>query len=351
MAAAKDVNKAVAFLQRFELGHQPPLWQMPTMLTAEELGVESDDSIARAPAHLFSHEAVVVYLVDQGDFFEVIDEHDMDATGVTFDQLHEIGVANLARMVPQLRIDDRSGVLTLQGLSMFEASMILCTPLWESDEFMTRYGSAGPIVAIPSRDTMAICARSNDDGLRRIRRAPVVWPSIDPELRLCRDLYARTPDGQWAPFESEHSRPDGTAEDRPPGRLPPGRLPAPAATEPSEPTDRPFTHLIAELSPEQRKPLNPTPSGEILDPVTPIETAGGTSFRVPSFAFSSLESVHYELLFASGYRFDSSTGEFVRSFVGEPGAPPDPWTLPDWGAGERVSPPADRKTRRFFRRS
>jgi len=315
------------------------------MLTAEQLGVESDDSIARAPAHLFSHEAVVVYLVDQGDYLEVIDEHDMDASGVSFDELHEIGVVNLARMVPRLRIDDRDGVLTLQGLSMFEASMILCTPLWESDEFMSRYGSTGPIVAIPSRDTMAICAPSDHDGLRRIRRAPdLVWPAVDPELRLCRDLYIRTTEGQWAPFESEHARPGEPAQN-----LPSGRPPALAATGSSEAAG--FSHLVADLSPEQRTPLNPTPSGEILDPLTPIEEVGGTSIRVPSFAFSSLESVHYELLFASGYRFDSSTGEFVRAFVGEPGAPPDPWTLPDWGAGERVSPPADRKKRRFFRRA
>lgn len=345
MTAAKDVTKAVAFLQRFELGHQPPLWQMPTMLTSEQLGVESDDSVTRAPAHLFSHEAVIVYLVDQGDYLELIDEHDMDATGITFDELHEIGVANLARMVPQLRIDDRRGVLTLQGLSMFEASMILCTPLWESDEFMSRYGSSGPIVAIPSRDTMAICERGDDDGLRRIQNAPdVVWSAVDQELRLCRDLYARTTDGKWAPFQSEHSPLDGPAEN-----LPPGLQPALARSESSKPAG--FTHLIADLSPEQRKPLNPTPSGEILDPLTPIEKVGGTPIRVPSFAFSSLDSIHYELLFASGYGFDSSTGEFVRETVGQPGAPPDPWTLPDWSAGERVSPPADRKKRRFFRRS
>ena len=340
MGAAKDVTKAVAFLHPYDFGGQPAIWLMPNTLTASQLGVDADDPEEQAPVNMFSHEAVVLYVVDQGDHYEWVTIEDMRAAGLDHDGLYEIGVANLARMVPKLRIDDRNGVLTLQGSGMFEASMILCTPLWQSEEFLSRYGIMGPIVAIPSRDMMAICVRGDEDGLRRIGRAPdLVWSVAEPELRLCRDLYAMTIDGEWLPYESEHSPVD---------------RPAPSTDAASAATV--FTHLIDELPPELRTPANPTASGQVLDPLTPIETVGGKPFSIPSSVFSSLEGIHYELLFASGYRFDTDSGMFVRAFVGEPGAPPDPWNLTAWNTGNRddLEKPeherGSRSKRRRFRR-
>ncbi len=202
MAAPKDITTATAFLQRVDSGVRPTEWLAPATLTPQELGVDEGGDVG-VPVRMFSHEAAVVYLVDQGDHYEWVDEQDIDRAGITADHLHQIGIANLCRLVSQLRLEDRKGVLTFQGLGLFEASMVLCTPLWESDEFQSRFGPMGPIATMPRRDTLAVGVRGDDNALARIGRAPdAVWAAADPELRLCRDLYAMTTEYTWVPYEA-----------------------------------------------------------------------------------------------------------------------------------------------------
>lgn len=343
-SAGKNIESAIAFLKRYELGTQPPSWLAPAMLTASQLGVEEDND-TQAPVRMFSHEAVVVYLVDQGDHYEWVDEADMVAADLTFDQLHEIGVMNLARMFDRLRIDDVGGVLMLSGLGLFEASMILCTPLWESDEFLSRFGLMGPIASIASQDTLGVCVRGDDDALDRLRQGrQAVWSKVPRDTRLCQDLYAMTIDGRWLPYKSEHSPLDG-----PSGNLPDHRrnLAPPSATPPGPK----YSTLIGPLPPEQRVPLNPRPDGTVIDPMTPVEAVGGVRLEIPAAMFESLDQPQYELLVASGYQFDSDKGHFYRACVGEPGAPADPWTLPEWQNPPAAEPDAeDTAKRRWFRR-
>ena len=206
MAPEKDITKAIAYLKRFEFGAQPPAWLAPGMLAAELVETDTAEPGVRAPIRSFSHEAAVVYLVDQGEHYEWIDERDMERTGVEADTLHQIGIANLSRLVAELRLVELHGVLTLRGLGMFEASMVLCGPLWESDTFVSRYGANGAIVTMPSHDSLAICARGDDDALALLRKGQQTFASMeDRSVPLCADLYARTPDGQWLPYESQHS--------------------------------------------------------------------------------------------------------------------------------------------------
>lgn len=205
-----DITAAYAYLKRLDLtGGEGSV--TPNMFGTA--GVPG----AGMPIRVFSAEAAVFYLVDQGDSFEYVQEAHLDAAGMTVEELHQIATRNLDGLVPTMQIHDLGSSLMLSGNGSFEASMILSPAFWETVGGRFPNGVA---VAMPARDVFVLCDRDDDAALAQLRDSVTrIWQVGNSHL-LAQNLYEPTHEGTWSPIK------DTSADPAPPAS------PDAAATEP-----------------------------------------------------------------------------------------------------------------------
>jgi hypothetical protein len=154
--------------------------------------------VIRATAGLFA----VFYLVDRGDHFVMVNKSEVEAAGLTREQLHTAGLFNLAQQVngkPGLRILPQG---SFNGLVMggdHEASLVLLDDLW--DDSLKEYYKTAPVVAIPVKDICAFCDENSAEGIERLRAI------IDRHVKqgdkiICDKLLVRR-NGRWQVFAPE----------------------------------------------------------------------------------------------------------------------------------------------------
>jgi hypothetical protein len=143
---------------------------------------------------------LVAYLVDAGDQFEYVQERDLAQDGINADELHAIGLANLAsRDAGGVRVAPHPGgqmFAVLMG-GNFEASLILVDWLW--DEGFRRFVGGDYVVAVPARDLLAFCDVTSADGLRDLGAVCQRAQSPGVSHRISDRLYRRRDRG-WQVF-------------------------------------------------------------------------------------------------------------------------------------------------------
>jgi hypothetical protein len=143
----------------------------------------------------------VAYLVDLGDHYTWVTVGQLVEAKMTLDELHRIGVENLARKTGQLMVmeGDEAQMLAMGG--DFEASLLLVDSLWEKGGALAEYVPNGAIAAIPGRDVCAICDARSAKGLANLRKV-AANPLAEPRLALSTKLFARR-DGRWVLLDEE----------------------------------------------------------------------------------------------------------------------------------------------------
>jgi len=137
----------------------------------------------------------VAYLVDLGDHYTWVTAGQLEEAGMTLDELHRVGIANLQRKVGELRImeGDEAQMLAMGG--EFEASLMLVDALWEPKGVLGAYTPNGAIAAIPARDVLAFCDARSKKGLDGVRKV-AANPLPEPRHALTTRLFARR-NGRW----------------------------------------------------------------------------------------------------------------------------------------------------------
>jgi len=108
---------------------------------------------------------VVAYLVDEGKSFSYVQHKHLIAAGLEEDQLHELGVENLAMIAKnQLRVSSYDGYFVATAGGNFEASLILVDRIWT--HAFRSYVAGQYAVAIPAGDILAF-GDANSDQTRR----------------------------------------------------------------------------------------------------------------------------------------------------------------------------------------
>jgi uncharacterized protein YtpQ (UPF0354 family) len=133
---------------------------------------------------------LVAYVVDQRDAFLYIQQGDLKNDGITEDQLHEIGISNLARLASggRLRVAPHRNIFAVLVDGNFEASMLLLDDLWNNT--FRQFVAGQYAVALPTRDVLAFCDASSAIGLDELRE--VVQRLKDSQDHpLSKDLYLR----------------------------------------------------------------------------------------------------------------------------------------------------------------
>jgi uncharacterized protein YtpQ (UPF0354 family) len=136
----------------------------------------------------FENGLLVSYLVDDGGSFKYVQNHHIVDAGITLDQLHSCGIANLAAIANQsLRVESYGALYAVFLDGNFEASLILLDALW--DKGLARYVTHGIATALPARDVLAFCDSSSSEGL--VELASLIERAVDADHRLIDSILYR----------------------------------------------------------------------------------------------------------------------------------------------------------------
>ncbi len=183
------VNSSIAFLKRIE-SEDRSLAPAGTFLS---LAAGDDDTI---PVQLFSYEVAAFYVYDDGNTFTYVTDAMREEAGMTREQLHEIGLSNLAERFGDMELHQGGGMLVLTGDGNFEASMILLDTVWDQ---LSHHFPNGPVVALPARDVIGLADAQDNSAVNRLRAtAQKLWDD-DADHLLAKDLYRRDSAGTWVP--------------------------------------------------------------------------------------------------------------------------------------------------------
>jgi uncharacterized protein YtpQ (UPF0354 family) len=147
------------------------------------------------PVHTILDNGLLVgYVADVGHAYSHLMYEDLRRDRITQEELHAIGIANLAKVAAE-QLDVRSfpGFYAIGVDGYFEASMVLVDDLW--DRRLRQLVEGEYLAAIPARDVLAFCDASSWEGRAKLEE---VIDTLMPEARrpISRHLYRRV-GGRW----------------------------------------------------------------------------------------------------------------------------------------------------------
>lgn len=133
---------------------------------------------------------LVAYVVDQGGHYEYVQQRHLDETHVHPDDLHQLGVDNLTRLMKErpTNVQPHGHCFAVLMGGDFEASLLLVDGLWENA--FRRFFRGEYLAAVPARDVLAFCDRGSAAGRAELTEIIArLWPAGDH--LLSERLYTR----------------------------------------------------------------------------------------------------------------------------------------------------------------
>jgi uncharacterized protein YtpQ (UPF0354 family) len=146
----------------------------------------------------FAGDFVIVYAVDRPTTIQYLTHFALEKRDLSPDALHERAVENLARRLPNFRIQTFVGgnVAMLEAGKEFESSLLLLDGIW-SHEALQFGGDV--VVAAPARSILLVTGADNAAGLAQMRRM-VVQVMADDTYPLSDVLLVRR-NGRFERFD------------------------------------------------------------------------------------------------------------------------------------------------------
>jgi hypothetical protein len=140
---------------------------------------------------------VVSYLVDSGDRLEYVQGRHLREAAMTEDELHAIGLENLAQHCNEsMKVHPQGAIFAIVAGGNYEASYLLLDDLW--DRALREVVPGPPVVALPARDLLAFGDRDSPEAIAELR-AMVARTSGKVDHPLTERLLERR-DGAWVPL-------------------------------------------------------------------------------------------------------------------------------------------------------
>lgn len=195
-----DTTKIFAHLKQISM--DGPAGGLPPQGAFMPIGPEGN----QIPAHFFSAEAIVIYLYDEGNHFRWVSMGDLEALGLSPDELYDLGSKNLRGPLEEMQLRDLGGTYMLTGgTSEHTASMVLHPYFW--DEMVPEVPGVGvkngALVAIPARDVILFLdSESDPEAIAKLRSQIELLHNSGADHLLAKEIYQRDGQGQWVVYES-----------------------------------------------------------------------------------------------------------------------------------------------------
>jgi uncharacterized protein YtpQ (UPF0354 family) len=143
----------------------------------------------------FAGDLLVSYAVDEGSWYRLVQQRDLERDGLSAEDLHPSGLEDLLNLAAErgVRVQPSGAIFAVLMGGDFEASLLLLDSLWEQS---FRQFVPGDYVAVaPARDILAFCDSSSAAGIEELRQVIArTYPSCDH--LLSDKLYLRR-NGAW----------------------------------------------------------------------------------------------------------------------------------------------------------
>lgn len=145
----------------------------------------------------FLDDVAIFFLIDEGDRYSLFNQRDFDSQSLTQYQFLHNSICNLERERQEhIEITSFDGFAMFSGSGNLEASLLLIPELW--DVGLAKYFPNGCIAAIPARDVLAVCDKSEVHAIEHFKGiVDRVWDLDDH--RLTKKLLQRV-NGHWVKF-------------------------------------------------------------------------------------------------------------------------------------------------------
>lgn len=192
------IGKAIAQIKIAGLSDIPEGQRLEATIKHQGISPsKADEPVILAQKGAFA----VAYLIDDGAGFSYVNMGEVSAAGITLDELHKIGLKNLAALV-----NKRERALTLKPLKNsyglilegnFEASLVLLDELWDGP--LKKFLPNAPVVTLASRDICVFCDAKSPEGLAELKGISDRVTDGGQHL-LSSELFIRS-NGKWKTFE------------------------------------------------------------------------------------------------------------------------------------------------------
>jgi len=110
----------------------------------------------------------ICYIVDSGDSYSYVQNRHLIEEGITCDELHQIGLRNLLRLIGRRnsKVERHGNLFAFLAGGDFEASAILLPNLW--DKSFREYVSGEYACVVPARDVLAFCDATSERGIAEL---------------------------------------------------------------------------------------------------------------------------------------------------------------------------------------
>jgi hypothetical protein len=156
---------------------------------------ERESPFARA----LGHGLLEMYVVDEGDRFEYVQQRDVADADFSTDLVREKALRNLAEIAERkVQVRPYGAIYAVIGGGNHEASMLLLDVFW--DEWYKRLAPNGFVAAFPARDLLSFADAASTEGIDELRSLlSRAKGNVDHPLS---DRLFRRVGRNWTPIQS-----------------------------------------------------------------------------------------------------------------------------------------------------
>lgn len=114
----------------------------------------------------FNHDLVIVYAEDQPTTTNYFDAQELEKAGVDRNGLRSLAVANLLRILPDLKREEIDGVSMLSAGGDYDASLLLVDEIWSGDMLKV---DGEIVVAVPARNVLLFVPAADEARVKELK--------------------------------------------------------------------------------------------------------------------------------------------------------------------------------------
>lgn len=114
----------------------------------------------------YNSQLIIVYAENTEVSIKYLTQEDFSKLSIHKDSLRALAVKNLKAVLPEVQSKGGNGTYMISAGGDFEASLILLTKMWTSDNFKVK---GDLVIAIPNRDLLIVTGSEEERGLKTIK--------------------------------------------------------------------------------------------------------------------------------------------------------------------------------------